>query len=105
MKVLKNLLLLITVIIFAVVFVSWNRFENPTKELNTFRSLYGDEFKFSPENEEVPPTAEDVLVQKIPGDNNHLLMMAFYSKENYSGELINFENANHLVFRDDGKGF
>src|SRR4051812_35531832 len=26
--------------------------------------------------------AQDVLIQKIQGDNSHVLMMAFYSKEN-----------------------
>ena len=55
-------------------------------------------------NEQAPP-AEDVLIQRIPGDNNHLLMMAFYSKENYSGQFISIENGGHLVFRDDGKGY
>ena len=53
----------------------------------------------------VAPPAEDVLIQKIPGDNNHLLMMAFYSKENYSGPFVSIENGGHLVFSDDGNGY
>jgi hypothetical protein len=62
-------------------------------------------FNFSPEPDEVAPPAEDILIQKIHGDNNHLLMMAFYSKENYTGKFISIENGDHLVFRDDGAGY
>jgi hypothetical protein len=66
----------------------------------------GDDNWFgSPESNEKAPPAEDVLIQKIPGDNNHLLMMAFYSKENYSGQFVSIKNGGHLVFRDDGKGY
>ena len=64
-----------------------------------------DGVKFSPEPGKMAPPAEDILIQKIPGDNNHLLMMAFYSKESYSRPFVSIENGGHLVFRDDGKGY
>jgi len=118
-------MLLFTVVIFATALVSWNHLNNFTKESNTSRGSYlheknfqeltdaernaliieDAEFKFSPESGQAAPSAEDVLVQKIPGDNNHLLVMAFYSKENYSGPIISIENGGHLVFRDDGNGY
>ena len=50
------------------------------------------------------PAAEDVLVQRIPGDNGHLLMMAYYSKENYSGPAFTIENGYLITLRDDGQG-
>ena len=123
MKTLKKPLLLSAVIIFATVLVSWNHLNNSTEELNTsawsslheknFQALTEAEinallaedegFNFSPGK--VAPPAEDVLIQKIPGDNNHVLMMAFYSKENYSGQSFSIENGGHLVFSDDGNGY
>jgi hypothetical protein len=39
-----------------------------------------------------PLAAADVLIQRIPGDNSHLLLMAYYSKENYSGQAITINN-------------
>ena len=51
------------------------------------------------------PIAEDVLVQKIKGDNQHLLLMAYYSKQNFSGAFVTLDNAgNQLILRDDGNG-
>lgn len=51
------------------------------------------------------PPAEDVLVQRIPGDNGHILIMAYYSKENYSGQFVSINvRGSQLVFHDDGKG-
>jgi hypothetical protein len=64
---------------------------------------YWDEFNSSDNHH---PPAEDVLIQRIRGDNTHVLMMAFYSKENYPAKpsiIVNSGNA-QLVFRDDGKG-
>src|SRR5256885_455671 len=49
--------------------------------------------------------AQDVLIQKIQGDNSHVLMMAFYSKENYPGPSVTIENAGQIVFKDDGKEY
>jgi len=124
MRTSKKILLSCAVVILTTVLVSWNR-NNSTKELNTSRWSYlpekdfleftnaemngliaaDDEFQFSPGSGQVAPTAEDVLVQKIPGDNSHLLIMAFYSKENFSGPFVSIENGGHLVFRDDGRGY
>jgi hypothetical protein len=53
---------------------------------------------------EQPPAAEDVLVQRIPGDNSHLLLMAYYSKESYSKPSFTIENGYPITFRDDGRG-
>ncbi len=50
------------------------------------------------------PAAEDVLVQRIPGDNAHLLLMAYYSRENYSQPFFTMENGFTITLRDDGKG-
>src|SRR5205085_8114827 len=106
--------------------VSWNHLNKSTKELNSSPQSYlheknssgltdagtntliaeDDEFKLPPDDPGGrTPTAEDVLIQKIPGDNSHLLMIAFYSKENYSGQFVNIENGGNLVFRDDGEGY
>lgn len=51
--------------------------------------------------------AEDVLVQKIPGDSYHLLLMAYYPAENYpSSREISIGNETHpIVLKDDGKGY
>ncbi|HEY6977786.1 MAG TPA: choice-of-anchor X domain-containing protein [Chitinophagaceae bacterium] len=130
MKTPKKFLLLCTVAIFTTALVSWNHLNKSAKKLNTSAWSYlyekdfpeltdaeltaenlnafitGDEeFEFAPESGRSAPPAEDVLIQKIPGDNNHLLIMAFYSKENYSGKFITLENGGHLVFRDDGNGY
>lgn len=52
------------------------------------------------------PPAEDVLVQKIPGDNYHMLLMAVYSFENYSDPSITIErNGENIELRDDGRGY
>jgi hypothetical protein len=58
---------------------------------------------FTPQTHQ-PPAAEDVLVQKIPEDNNHLLLMAYYSKGDYSEPSFTIENGYTITFRDDGKG-
>ncbi len=49
------------------------------------------------------PAAEDVLVQRIPGDNGHLLLIAYYSKENRSKKSFTIENGFSITLRDDGK--
>src|SRR4030095_8922996 len=100
MKMLKKYILLSAVIIFATVLVSWNYLNNSAKELNTsswsylhekyfqgltdaeLNALFVEDYEsnFSPRPGKEAPPAEDVLIQKIPGDKSHLLMMAFYSK-------------------------
>lgn len=98
--------------------LSWNRANN-AKQRHHFLPSYSsgqltdEEWaafiddsveKYLPQRNQFP-AAEDVLVQKIPGDNQHLLIMAFYSKENYSGDLITLEDGSGIVLRDDGKEF
>jgi hypothetical protein len=52
------------------------------------------------------PVAEDVLVQKITGDNEHLLIMAVYSYAKYSGQFVKISNNGaELILRDDGEGY
>jgi hypothetical protein len=51
------------------------------------------------------PGAEDVLVKRIPGDNNHLIMMVYYSKENYSAPSVTINSGSNIVFKDDGSGY
>ena len=107
----------VLLMILAVLFLSWDHFNHSkkgSKDLSaSFRqdemNLTNEEMALISENEEnesnhVPP-AEDVLVQRIPGDNNHLLMIAFYSKENYSEKFLTLWNGSGIVFRDDGEGF
>jgi len=125
MKLSKNYLLSGIVIIFTVALLSWSYSNNSTTASNTALWSYthdknfeelteaevssfiadDDEWYFSPRSFKKRPTAEDVLIQKIPGDKSHLLMMAFYSKENYSEPVVRINNGGTtLVFRDDGKG-
>ena len=58
-----------------------------------------DELTPSESNGKYMPVAEDVLVQRIPGDNHHLLMMSFYSKENYSEPLVTIEDDNTKLMK------
>src|SRR3954468_8743046 len=103
----------------ATLLLSWNHFNYSKNELKgflpsySFSELTDDEVSaLVNENGEqnVPdrklvPAAEDVLVQKIPGDNNHLLLMAFYSKENFSEPVLSLMDGSGVVLRDDGEGF
>src|SRR4051812_40484155 len=105
-------------VILATLLLSWNHLNYSKNELNNFLPSYAfneltdDEIAaFVNENEEqympdrnLVPAAEDVLVQKIPGDNNHLLLMAFYSKENYSEPVLSLMDGSGVVLRDDGEG-
>src|SRR4051812_41672533 len=108
----------------ATMLLSWNRFNYSNKgltpslksyfydqdysdltetELSAFDADDKDEY-FSPDREDDRPRAEDVLVQKIPGDDYYLLMMAFYSRENYSKSTFTInEDGAEITFRDDGK--
>lgn len=108
----------IPLITVAILFLSWNRNHlNPSKtELKNLSSnFYTDAMDLNEEmawiidndhkNNDRVPAAEDVLVQKIAGDNNHLLMMAFYSKENYAEKFLTLWYDATIVFRDDGEGF
>jgi hypothetical protein len=123
MKISKSYSLSAAVIIFTLALISWSS-NNSKKELNTSLWSYmhdetsqgfteaemtsfnaDDDWQFTPGSGERLPTAEDVLIQKIPGDRSHLIMMAFYSKENYSGQSVTINSGgSNIVFRDDGKG-
>ncbi len=126
MKFSTKKLVLIAGIALTTLLLSWNRFnmikiapfyankiaahqwgngdEMTDNDLLSLSANY-DELTSPASNGKYMPVAEDVLVQRIPGDNNHLLMMSFYSKENYSEPLVTIEDDNtKLVFRDDGRG-
>jgi len=65
----------------------------------------GNDWFNTPGSDKMPP-AENVLVQRIPGDNYHLLMMAVYSYENFSQPSFTLDNEQGLInFRDDGKEY
>src|SRR4051794_4775285 len=112
MKILKKSSAVL-LMIFATLFLSWDHFNSSktgSKYLST--SFHQHDMNLTDveisENEEnydnQVPAAEDVLVQKIPGDNSHLLMIAFYSKENYSGKFLTLWDGSGTIFRDDGEG-
>src|SRR6266487_3031047 len=106
MRISKNYLLFGILTAFTIALLSWNLSNNSSTESNAALWSYmhdknfegltqaeissfmadDDEWYFSPGLKNRRPTAEDVLIQRIPRDKNHLLMMAFYSKENYSGQ-------------------
>jgi hypothetical protein len=50
----------------------------------------------------VPP-ADDVMVQRIPGDNNHLLIMALYTHAAFHERSVKVNSGGEdIVLRDDG---
>ena len=126
MKTSRQLIVFVLMAFGTFVFVSWNKNEKTTKKSKTVYDSI-----FSVNNEDLPwsaspemsayfadlnggipdklkkiPAAEDVLVQKIPGDNYHLLLMAVYSYENYAETTVTVDNgAEQLTLRDDGQGF
>src|SRR3954469_9317451 len=95
MKTLKRPLVLVTTLLVASLLLSWKYFDEDasysTSSLSGKDRLTDEELiawmadnAGTQQDDDQPPAAEDVLVQKIPGDNDHLLLMAYYSKENYS---------------------
>jgi hypothetical protein len=106
----------------AIIFVSWNQHNttlysarNSEWKSNNFFSSLNENDLASLEAEDYwdnyyeparsAPPAEDVLVQRIPGDNDHLLIMAYYSKDHYSGPSLAINSGGtQLIFRDDGTG-
>lgn len=124
MKTSKQTLILFGATVLTLAFISWDRNkQSPKKSDPAFSRI------FSVNNSDLPwdseysaymaesdqgisggvertPPAEDVLVQKIPDDNYHLLLMAVYSFENYSGKSVTVDNGGEqVVLRDDGQGF
>jgi hypothetical protein len=88
------------------IFLVNNNALSPWADAEDYAAYLADiEYGLTGNDERIPP-AEDVLVQKIPGDNYHLLLMAVYSFENYTGTSITIDNnGEQLVLRDDGQGF
>ena len=127
MKTFKKISALTAAAIFVFVFVSWIRTNNSNYFRQNNTSSYnigfspGTDISFLLPGEDdisnefdwvynvakpkkIPP-ADDVMIQRIPGDNLHLLVMAVYTyaayhesfvRTNYSGEDI--------ILRDDGTG-
>lgn len=124
MKTIKKYTILFSLLIIATALLSWGISSNAGKEstsLYTYlhnenfhgftnadlSALQADgEWNFAPGSKSKYPAAEDVLVQKIPGDNSHLLLIAYYSKENFSEQYFTINNSGtQLVLRDDGRGY
>jgi hypothetical protein len=117
MKTSKKTLTIVTLLVATVALLSWN-FNDLGKQSNAYASPYDDVYSDAESNLKLMtfidnadrkssyvPGAEDVLIKKIPGDNNHLIMMVYYSKENYSAPSITINNGYSIVFKDDGKGY
>ena len=61
---------------------------------------------FSEPTLQTTASTADVLIQKIPGDEQHILMMAFYFKELFKESYITVTNGDEkITFRDDGTGY
>ncbi|QEC69684.1 hypothetical protein FRZ67_21150 [Panacibacter ginsenosidivorans] len=125
MKTSKQTLWLLPAAVLTILIVSWNRTphsrENKTAVYDRIFSnannyllqtdygnpdpMMAEDTPYDSVNGEAPP-AEDVLVQKIPGDNQHILIMAIYPFAKYSGPYIKtrYDNA-ELILRDDGKDY
>jgi len=111
----------VVLIVFAIVLLSWDHLNDSKTRLKQFPvsgayhnlDLMNDEdLAFHSEMDDEfltdsnkAPAAEDVLIQRIPGDDNHVLLMAYYSKENYSEQSLTLKDGSGIVFRDDGKDF
>ncbi len=115
MKTLKTPLVLASTLIVVTFFLSWTLLDDYGATSTTSSSLLHKDkpdaatYVFTKDNisspqPNDPPAAEDVLVQRIPGDNGHLLIMAYYSKENYSGAPFTIESGFTITFSDDGRG-
>jgi len=120
MKTLKRTISVTAVLLSAITLLSWNFNKSGKEAVNSNATLFynsGNQpdmhvlgFMESAEQYKDPvanylPGAEDVLIKRIPGDNNHLLMMAFYSKENFSAPSFTIHNGSAIIFKDDGKGY
>src|SRR4051794_1978043 len=118
MKTLKRPLVLVTTLIVASLLLSWKYFDEDATYSNAFAPVsnkdrltdeeliawMADNAGEQQQEDDQPPAAEDVLVQRIPGNNAHLLLMAYYSKENYSKPSLTIENGYPITLRDDGNG-
>ncbi|MBG9378713.1 hypothetical protein I5907_20950 [Panacibacter sp. DH6] len=124
METTKQKLMLALVAVIVLFSVSWIKNENKKTDtpgsaydaisstaqnlaLETFSKDFYDEeaiFNFAGKRKRVPP-ADDVMVQRIPGDNLHLLVMAVYPYGKFHEPFVKINNAGEEVtLTDDGKG-
>jgi len=117
----KKILTLTLAAIFIFSFVSWNKnnkekntYQRSTSAYNAGFTAYDNSPDFTSANDEFDwvynaskpkrtPPADDVMVQRIPGDNFHLLVMAVYSYAAYHEPTIKMNNGGEdILLRDDG---
>lgn len=95
-----------------IVFISWNNNSNsPKHQFNdnsyhySYDWLYNSYDDFGAYYNEHVPAAEDVLVQRIPNDNSHLLVMALYSYNQMRESSFSVNvNGQNILLHDDGIG-
>ncbi len=127
MKISTNNIIVTVLVVLTTTLLSWNGFNSPMPtyknaqehlsdfdypglQQQNFIDAYDADYGFDlgaivPTVNSKVPAAEDVLVQKIPGDNSHLLMMAYYPKERYPGHFLTIKQfGTNIEFRDDGQG-
>jgi len=60
--------------------------------------------KINPAFEKAPPIAEDVSIKMIQGDEQHVLLVAKFTKANFKDKFLAIDNdGEKVVLRDDGK--
>lgn len=121
MKTSKKSFILILAAVITLAFLSWNKNENryQRKSDGAYDAIFSAEHTgleviapdFYREHDwvynigkpkKVPP-ADDVMVQRIKGDNYHLLVMAVYSNTSHFDKVINVYNGGEdISLRDDG---
>jgi hypothetical protein len=119
MKTSKKTFSVVALLAVTITLLSWN-FSVSNKRTSNYASPYEDVYSDPESNLNIltfvenaggngyanyVPGAEDVLVKKIPGDNSHLIMMVYYSKENYSAPSVTINSGSTIVFKDDGTGY
>lgn len=88
---------------------AYSNFFSSTADFNSFMQYESsvDEFDWAynlSKPKKVPP-AEDIMVQRIPGDNFHLLLMAVYTYKSFHEDFIKIKYDGEDIFlRDDGGG-
>lgn len=123
MKLTRNHLIVLSFFLSSLLLVSWDKLiKHPGSSLNKIQLINEDELSniytedqfaallmdnvplgFGPYGNKNLPAAEDVLVQKIAGDNSHLLLMAFYNKEMYRAPFFTLhQNGIDILLKDDG---
>jgi len=118
MKTSKHILWLLPAAILTISISSWNRTNDKQEKQTAVYDRIFSADNYAPDammaeydvyddiSKGTAPPAEDVLVQRIRGDNQHLLIMAVYSFENYSGTHVKVNNnGEELMLRDDGEGY